>query len=101
MNGSRAQVEFELSGGALCLDFANTLGDRPRATNEHLRSYADLLRFSRQTGSLPVADLEILERLYVDNPTSARTIFQRVLAVRQAIYRLFSAAAGGALSSSS
>ena len=76
MDEPGAKAEFELSGGALCLDFANTRGDRPRATNEYLRSYGDLLRFSRQTGSLPTADLEMLERLYVDNPTCARTIFQ-------------------------
>ena len=53
MKDSETKEEFELSGGALCLDFANTLGDRPRSTNEHLRDYGDFLRFSRQTGSIP------------------------------------------------
>jgi hypothetical protein len=54
----RQDTGFELTGGALCLDFANTLGDRPRAINERLKTYRDLLRFSRQAGSLSAGELE-------------------------------------------
>ena len=60
MSHDEKSVEFELSGGELCLDFANTLGDRPRSTQEHLNHFGDLLRFSEQTGSLPAEDLEEL-----------------------------------------
>ena len=83
--------DFELSGGALCLDFANTLGDRPRSENEHLKTYGDFLRFSRQTESTPKGNLEELERLYGDCPTCADAAFQRILDVREAIYQIFSA----------
>jgi len=88
-------VEFELTGGALCLDFANTLGDRPRSQNEHLRTYEDFLRFSRQTGTIPLEDLEGLEQLLRECPTCADAAFERILDVREAIYRIFSAEAVG------
>jgi Putative stress-induced transcription regulator len=40
--------QFDLSGGALCLDFANTVSHRhlPQRRAEHLDSYADLLAFA-------------------------------------------------------
>ncbi len=91
MTPSDKAAAFELSGGALCLDFANTLGDRPRSRNEHLKSYGDFLRFSRQTGSIPISDLEELDALYRDCPDCADAAFQRILEVREAIYRIFSA----------
>lgn len=87
--------DFELTGGALCLDFANTLGDRPRSESDQLRTYGDFLRFSRQAASLETADLEELERLYRDCSTCADAAFQRVLEVREAIYRICSARARG------
>lgn len=83
-------AEFELTGGALCLDFANTLGDRPRSTNEHLGSYADLLRFSRQAESLPIPDLDDLTRIYEDCEGCVDPIFKKVIDLREALYGIFS-----------
>ena len=96
MSDSKQPEEFELSGGALCLDFANTLGDRPRSTSEHLNTYGDFLRFSRQTQSIPTGDLEELERLYQDCPTCADAAFERIVKVREAIYEIFSSEILGA-----
>ena len=95
MSQDAKPVEFELSGGALCLDFANTLGDRPRSSREHLHHYGDFLRFSNQAGSIPVEDLEELRHLFRENPGCARTVFRRVLEVREALYRIFAALAQG------
>lgn len=95
MSDTAKLEDFELSGGALCLDFANTLGDRPRSTSEHLSCYGDFLRFSRQAESIPSGDLIELERLFGDCPTCADAAFKRILEVREAIYRIFSAEAGG------
>ena len=97
MKDSETPDEFELTGGALCLDFANTLGDRPRSTNEHLRGYGDFLRFSRQARSIPADDLTELERLYTDCPTCADAVFKRIVEVREAIYRILSAEVMGGL----
>ena len=53
---------FDLSGGALCLDFANTIGDRPSGLNERLTSYSDLLSWGRQAGAIGTEEAEKLER---------------------------------------
>lgn len=82
--------EFELTGGALCLDFANTLGDRPRATEEHLESYEDLLRWSRQAEPLPVPDLDELVRIARQQPELTASVFERAIVLRESIYRIFS-----------
>ena len=40
---------FEFTGGLLCLDFANTLEDRPSDhPRELLNSYSDLVSWSQQ-----------------------------------------------------
>ncbi len=41
---------FELSGGALALDFANTWSDRGRPETDRLSAWEALLAFGRQTG---------------------------------------------------
>jgi len=95
MNATPKSPDFEMTGGALCLDFANTLGDRPRSTEEHLGGYDDLLRFSRQAGVLPTADLDELERLAEKHSRSARTACKRAIEIRETLYRIFGRLAGG------
>jgi len=85
--------DFELTGGSLCLDFANTLGDRPRSSNEHLGDYGDLIRFSRQAGVLSAADLDEIERMAEEHPRSARATFKRAIDLREILYRIFSSLA--------
>ena len=58
MSDSEEVYEFELTGGASCLDFANTLGDRPRCREEHLGSYEDLLSWARQAEVLSPDEAE-------------------------------------------
>lgn len=87
---------FDLSGGALCLDFANTLDDRPSLRpNEHLRSYADLLTFARQTGTLDDRQLARLHAHAQRRPAEAAASLARALELREVIYRLFLALAEG------
>ena len=81
--------EFELTGGALCLDFTNTLGDRPRSINEHLGDYEDVIRFSRQAETLPAEALDELLRLSAEHPRKARGAFKRAIGLREALYRIF------------
>lgn len=91
-----AHREFDLSGGALCLDFANTLDDRPDPhPNEYLQSYADLLAFERQTGALSEAQLAHLRAEAVRRPAEAAATLARALGLREVIYRLFLALAEG------
>ena len=90
---SDSTTEFELTGGALCLDFANTLGDRPRCCEEHLDGYEDLLRWSRQADALGAAEFDCLEREAGKHPRLAQAAFERASALRETVYRIFAALA--------
>jgi len=87
---------FELSGGALCLDFANTWGDRERSEQDHLRGYGDLLAFAFQAGVLDAAQRSVLELRARRDEEGAKAAFVSARALRDAIYRLFSSVAAGA-----
>jgi predicted RNA-binding Zn ribbon-like protein len=95
MNTAQTGYEFEMTGGALCLDFTNTLGDRPRSAEEHLGEYGDLLSFSRQVGTVPEESLDELERLFKKHPQKARRAYGRAIQVREALYRIFGGLACG------
>ena len=86
---------FDLSGGALCLDFANTWGDRARAEQEHLHSYGDLLEFARQSEIVDDGQATALARRAREAPDTAAAAFADALALREAIYRMCSALAVG------
>jgi predicted RNA-binding Zn ribbon-like protein len=91
-----AQRSFDLSGGALCLDFANTLDDRPDPRpNESLESYADLLAFSQQAGSLPEAHLTRLLAESMRRPADAAVALDCARVLREMIYRAFLALSDG------
>jgi predicted RNA-binding Zn ribbon-like protein len=86
---------FEMSGGALCLDFANTVGDRPSSTNEHLMSYTDLLAWGRQAGVVDTALAGRLERRAERHKGEAIRVFDEAVDLRERLYRIFSALAAG------
>ena len=96
VQGSAAGRSFDLSGGSLCLDFANTLDDRPTPRpNEYLVTYADLLAFARQTGALDEALLACIQAEARRRPTDAEAALARALDQREVIYRLFAALTEG------
>lgn len=86
---------FEFSAGVLCLDFVNTLGDRPRCANEGLRGYEDLLRWVEEAGAVSSDILERVRRRARRRSGEARGILQRALGLRECLYRVFSAVARG------
>lgn len=91
----RSAPRFDLSGGGLCLDFANTWEDRARPEGDKLDGYDDLLAFARQAGLLsPRASARLAERARV-RPDEAEAAFRTACALRESIYRIFSARADG------
>ena len=86
---------FELSGGDLCLDFANTWGDRERPATERLATYGDLLAFAHAACGLEGPELEALNARALARPLRAAAALRRALALREALYRLFSSQARG------
>ena len=88
---------FDLSGGNLCLDLANTLShrDEPERRAEHLASYADLVAFARQSGVISSGQADELDAYALRHGSEARQNFRRAMELREAIYRIFTAIAQG------
>jgi predicted RNA-binding Zn ribbon-like protein len=84
---------FDLSGGALGLDFANTWSDRGRPETETLCGYADLLAFARQTGLLTAGEATRLAARAEREPRAAAAALALARDLREALYRTFSDAA--------
>jgi predicted RNA-binding Zn ribbon-like protein len=92
----RGERIFKLRGGVVCLDFVNTVGSRlTERTSEYLRSYEDLLDWSRQAGLLALEEAEDLSRRAMLDPEGARQTLSRALALREAVYRMVSSAIAG------
>src|SRR5512139_3721414 len=87
---------FELSGGRLCLDFVNTVScDSSAGPRERMGAYADLVAWSRQAGAI---DAEHARRLLAEarrRPSDAESVHRQALALREALYRVFTAVAEG------
>ncbi len=87
---------LSLVGGRLCLDFANTVGSHAgEHPNEHLHSYRDLVAWSRHAGILAEAEERRLLAAAEGRPGEAGGVLERAVALREAIYRIFSAVAAG------
>ena len=86
-----AAYAFELSGGAICLDFVNTLGNRagPEPLEEHLASYRDLVDFAWQAGTLTDPAARLLQTAGDARPNEARAVLERAIALREALFRIF------------
>ncbi len=86
----------KLVGGALCLDFVNTLGaatsDQP---TEYLPTYTALVVWSAHAGLLTDADAEHLIARATQRPADASTVLQDAQRLRALLHRLFVAVAQG------
>lgn len=88
---------LELVTDELCLNFANTVGNhRSIRPDEHLGSFADLVEWSRHAGGLSDRTAARLLQASADRQDEARRVLQRAISLREAIYRIFSAASVGA-----
>src|SRR6266849_3361647 len=88
--------EIELSGGALALDFANTVGGtHVRPTHDHLRDYGDIARFAVLAGGLEPGVAKRLAERAERNPRRAAAVYELGISLREAIWGVFSALASG------
>ena len=84
-------------GGDLALDFANTAGWRGDSEDPGvLHDYADLVAWAAHAGILDVGLRKTLEALAAADPERADAVYQRAIALREALYRTFAAWAHGA-----
>jgi len=92
MSSEQAE-EPKLVGGASCLDFTNTIDWRGRDhPEESLTDYTDLIEWSRAAGVLDDAEAEELLSRGAMTPRHAESIYLRGIELREAIYKVFSAA---------
>jgi predicted RNA-binding Zn ribbon-like protein len=93
MNASNPTIEtLRLLGGRLCLDFTNTmdprLGNHP---HDFLADYNDLVQWGLHTGLLTEDKVEHLLRDAAHRLTEATMTFEQAIALREALYKIFSA----------
>jgi predicted RNA-binding Zn ribbon-like protein len=94
--------QFDLTGGNLALNFANTVSRRnvPERLAEHLESYADLVSFADQSAILPARQANELLAYARRHDSEARRAFHKAIVLREALYRAFSAVAQDGTASS-
>ena len=87
---------LKLLGGQLSLNFANTAdwhaSDQPV---EFLTSYSDLVAWSQHVGILTAHQAQRLLKKAARRPENATAVLERAVALREAIYRIFSAISHG------
>lgn len=84
---------FDLSGGHLALDFANSLSGTRAHPTEHLFDYADLLGWGQQAGAVDRSLARRLSTAAARRPPEAERAFGRAIDLREAIFRAFDARA--------
>ncbi len=91
------EFQFDLSGGHLALDFANTVSrrDAPEKTAEHLTSYSDLISFARQSNLITPQEAEALERKAQAQSRGATQVLRNAISLRETLFRTFIALADG------
>ena len=83
-----------LYGGALCLDFTNTVDSRlVSEPGQHLRHYADLVRWGWHAGVLGEPQARRLLDAGARRPAQAAQTFAEAIVLRETIYRIFVAIA--------
>jgi predicted RNA-binding Zn ribbon-like protein len=92
---ARARFVFEISGGDLALDLANTRERRPTPRPaERLDHYRDLVSWGVQAGAIAAEPAARLRAIAARRPRAARAALARAIQLREAIFDVFSAVAG-------
>src|SRR5262249_7596070 len=91
------EFQFDLSGGQLALDLANTVSrrDNPERRKDHLLTYFDLLAFARQSQVVDAKLAQELSAYTSGHAAEARRSLQKTVALREAVYRAFARIAQG------
>lgn len=93
----RPLEELRLLGGCCCLDFTNTVEPREGTTApyDYIRSYPDLIAWSRYAHVLDSQTAARLENRAASSPGPAEAAYSQAIALREAIYSAFTAIAAG------
>jgi len=88
-------VKFQIIAGELCLDFINTLDNRPvpERRKDLLQSYEDLVDWATQAGALSPAHRAVLLREAESHPKQAAAVRAEAVELRECLYRTMTAVA--------
>jgi predicted RNA-binding Zn ribbon-like protein len=91
----KSEFQFDLTGGQLALDLANTVSrrDDPQRRKDHLKSYLDVVSLLRQSKVIAEKQAHGLREFALQHPAEAGRSFAKVVKLREAVYRVFSAVA--------
>ena len=88
-------TEFEYSSGSLCLDLANTWGDRSDPGDDGLKGYHELLGWAHGAGLVNDRERGELEKLAHAETAKSFGAFRTALELRETVFRLCSSVAAG------
>lgn len=92
MSVQKSISSLRLDGGILCLDFVNTIDNRKKGIpHDYVKDFKDLLEWYGHTRALSPKIIHTLERLAKDYPQKAGVVFEKSLALRELLHRLFAA----------
>jgi predicted RNA-binding Zn ribbon-like protein len=84
------EKKYQLVGGALCLDFCNSMGGkREGIPRENLHSYAHFLSWCEQAGVVSQSQASALKHEAEREPEKCINVLKRAIDLREAIYRIF------------
>jgi predicted RNA-binding Zn ribbon-like protein len=84
---------FDFCGGELAIDFTNT-GSRGADSVDHLRTFGDLMAWAEARTVVTPEQARRLRRTAGQRPPAARAALASALELREALYRVITAAAG-------
>ena len=90
---TRTLETLELVGGALCLDFVNTINSRLNPEHDYLIQYSDLVGWANKLGILSPTQANQLEKRAKQNQEDAERVINTAQRIRELLYRIFSNAA--------
>jgi predicted RNA-binding Zn ribbon-like protein len=94
MNESKRTLEtLELVGGALCLDFANTINSRREPEHDYLLTYSDLVEWAGKVEILSGQQVKGLKQRETQDAQKAEKALEKGRTAREIMYRVFSAIA--------
>jgi predicted RNA-binding Zn ribbon-like protein len=91
------EYRFDLSGGVLCLDFANTISHRGDAkrVSEHLRTHSDLVSFAEQSKIISPSEARVQRLRAAGQAAEAQRSYANAIQLRETLFRIFFAVAVG------
>ena len=95
MDSIRTLEMLELVGGALCLDFVNTINSRVHPEHDYLMQYSDVAGWANKVGILTSAQLNQLQKRAKQKGGEAENALRAARTLRELLYRLFSNATKG------